>query len=116
VLLGDERGVLHVYSLASQQLLATKQLAHSRLEAIIVCSSRSLGKSRSINGNSSACSGAGSSSSTTQFAVLTAAGLALWQLCRGLIHGILPGGHKAAVLAVQVCRANVQVSCCWCGR
>lgn len=113
VLLGDERGMLHVYSLAGQQLLATKQLAHCRLEAIIVCSSRTMGRSRSTNSSSSGVSsGAGSSSS--QFALLTAAGLALWQLRRGLSHGILPGGHSAAVLAVQVCRANVQVGCCLC--
>jgi hypothetical protein len=115
VLLGDERGVLHVYSLASQQLLATKQLTHSRLDAIIVCGSRALGKSSSRNGSSSGGGGssetAGGGSSSTQFAVLSAAGLALWQLRRGLSHGILPGGHKAAVLAVQVCKANVQVSC-----
>jgi hypothetical protein len=111
VLLGDERGVLHVYSLASQQLLATKQLTHSRLDAIIVCGSRALGKSSSRSGSSGAGSSdaAGSSSSSTQFAVLSEAGLALWQLRRGLSHGILPGGHKAAVLAAQVCKANVQV-------
>uniref|UniRef100_A0A383VUZ7 Uncharacterized protein n=1 Tax=Tetradesmus obliquus TaxID=3088 RepID=A0A383VUZ7_TETOB len=109
VLLGDERGMLHVYSLAGQQLLATKQLAHCRLEAIIVCSSRTMGRSRSTNSSSSGVS-SGAGSSSTQFTVLTAAGLALWQLRRGLSHGILPGGHSAAVLAVQVCRANVQIA------
>ncbi|KAF6256973.1 hypothetical protein COO60DRAFT_1640324 [Scenedesmus sp. NREL 46B-D3] len=105
-LLGDERGMLHIYSLASQQLLATKQLAQGRLEAIIVCGSTASGNSSSNSGGS----GSSSSSSSTRFAVLSAAGLTLWQLRRGLSHGILPGGHKAAVLAVQVCRANVQVA------
>jgi hypothetical protein len=114
VLLGDERGVLHVYSLASQQLLATKQLTHIRLEAIIVCASKALRRSSSSNGSSHSSDTAESSSSSTQFAVLSSAGLALWQLRRGLSHGILPGGHKAAVLAVQVCKANVQVRCAVC--
>ncbi len=98
VLLGNDRGALHIYSLAKEQLLATKQLTHGAITDIVCCSSNA-GSSKSSS----------SSSSSSRFAVLSQEGMGLWRIRRGLSHGILPGGHKQAVISLQVCQAHVQV-------
>lgn len=110
VLLGDDRGALHICSLHSEKLLAIKQVTQSRITAILCCGTTSTSKPSSAQIAPSAVGSSNKSSSVTQFVVLSAEGMGLWQLRRGISHDILPGGHKQAVIAVQICQANVQVT------
>jgi hypothetical protein len=123
VLLGDDRGCLHLYSLTSEKMLASKQLATSRITAIISCDTTppTATNDSSSGGSGSSDSGSGSGSSRrvmcVQFAVLSEDGVGLWQLRPGNSHGIVPGGHRQAVLVLQYCSNTRQVSHMrgWCG-
>lgn len=125
VLLGDDRGALHLYSLTSEKMLASKQLSSSRITALISCEAAA----GTANSNSSAGTAGASSSGSSQggtcvqFAALSEDGVGLWQLRQGFGHGIVPGGHRQAVLVLQYCQggAHAQVGrggcrqdCCPC--
>lgn len=111
VLIGDDRGALHVCGLHSEQLLGIKQIAQTPITAIICCGSRA-GNKRSCSstqtGSSNGCDGC--ERHVTEFVVLSSEGMGLWRLQQGLSYDILPGGHRQSVLAVQICQAHVQVS------
>jgi hypothetical protein len=114
VLLGDDRGCLHLYSLTSEKMLASKQLATSRITAIISCDTTPSTDTSADPDSSGGSSGGGSSSGRgvmcVQFAVLSEDGVGLWQLRPGSSHGIVPGGHRQAVLVLQYCSNTRQVS------
>lgn len=112
VLLGDDSGSLHLYSLESEKLLATKQVASSRITAIISCPATAdvnSGNGSSSGGGSAGGSNGSQGGSCTQFAVLSENGVGLWQLRQGFSHGIIPGGHRQVVIALQLAHTPTQV-------
>lgn len=111
VLLGDDRGSLHLYSLATEKLLATKQVGSCRIAAVVACESACSSARSGISGgskSSGSSSGGGSSrdGSCVQFAVLSEDSVGLWQLRQGFSHGIAPGGHRQGVLILQYCSSS----------
>jgi hypothetical protein len=115
VLLGDDQGSLHLCSLTSDKLLATKQVAHSRIAAIISCDTTTASSAGSNDGGGGGRASRASSSgnsregSYVQFAVLCEERVGLWQLRQGFNHGIVPGGHRQGVLVLQYCGSRPQV-------
>lgn len=115
VLLGDDKGSLHLYSLTSEKLLATKQVAQSRIAAIISCdtTAASLSGSSSSSGGARASrassSGSNRDGTCVQFAVLCEERVGLWQLRQGFNHGIVPAGHRQGMLVLQYCASKPQV-------
>jgi hypothetical protein len=115
VLLGDDTGCLHLYSLASDKLLATKQVSSSRINGIISCDSPGSSSSSSACGSTPGSSSTSSRGGTcVQFAVLSEDGAGLWQLRQGFSHGIVPGGHRQGVLVLQFWSSPQQVGATGC--